>query len=103
MIARILGQPFAIRRPLLLVTAIVGLTFPAGAMATDTITTAGVAKKDGFKLSLRIIQGGPGGYGGPIPNSVTGVLKKKSEHVTQAASYDFLHGINPDRAVVGGM
>lgn len=77
----------------MLVTAFAALMFPAGAMASDTITTAGVAKKDGFKLSLRIIQGGPGG-GGFIPNSVTGVLKKQSVHATQAASYDFLHSIN---------
>ncbi len=43
---------FNVRGPLLvLVAVVVGLVFPAGAMAFDhAITTAGVAKKDGFKL-----------------------------------------------------
>ena len=98
MIGRILGQPLTIRRSLLVVvTAAVGLMFPAGAMAYDhAITTAGVAKKDGFRLSLNIVQahrclpGGCGYGGGPSGPSVTGVLARKRGHVTQSASYDSL-------------
>jgi hypothetical protein len=51
-----------------------------------------VAKKDGFKLSLNIVQARPctpGGcaYGGPFPPAATRVLVKKRGHVTQTASY----------------
>lgn len=58
-IARILVQRWTIRSPLLvLVTAVVGLMFPARAVAGGNgITTAGVAKKDRFRLSLNIVQG----------------------------------------------
>jgi hypothetical protein len=95
-IARIVGRAVANRSPLVvLVTAVVGLMFPAGAMAYDhAITTAGVTKKDGFRLSLNIVQahrclpGGCGYGGGPTRPSVTGVLARKRGHVTQTASYD---------------
>jgi hypothetical protein len=95
MIVRNLGQPLIFRRPLLvLVAALVGLGFPAGAMGADVLTTTGVAKEKGFKLSLRIVQGGQAGYGGVTPNSVTGRLTKKSGHATQLDDYGFFHGID---------
>jgi hypothetical protein len=88
-------RPTIFRRPLLvLVTALVGLTFPAAAMAADVLTTTGVAKEKGFRLSLRIVQGGVAGYGGVTPNTVSGSLTKKSGHATQLDDYGFFHGID---------
>lgn len=94
MSAGVVRRRLPVRGPLLvLVTVVVGLMFPAGAMAYDhVITTAGVAKKDGFKLSLNIRQScfpGCDEYGVP---SVTGVLMKKRGHVTQTVSYGFFFG-----------
>jgi hypothetical protein len=100
MIARIVGQLFTIRRTSLVVGAIiVGLAFPGGAMAagglayTEHITTPGVMKNHGFKLSLRIFQGTPTGYGGRNPNTVVAILKRKNGHATQVNTYSFSRGI----------
>lgn len=93
MIERVLGRPSISRRRLVvLVAALVGLTFPAGA-AADVLTTTAVAKEKGFKLSLRIVQGGVAGYGGVTPNTVTGTLTKQSGHATQVDDYGFYDGI----------
>lgn len=95
MIPRVLRQAFTIRKSLLVVgVAVLGLALPAGALAkTEHIDTAGVMKAKGFKLSLNVLQGALTGYGGRNPNSVAGILKKKSGHATQVYNYAFNKGI----------
>ncbi len=75
-----------------LAAALAGLTFPAGAGA-DVLTTTSVPNEHGFKLSLRIVQGGEAGYGGVTPNTVTGSLTKETGHATQLDDYGFYDGI----------
>lgn len=93
MIVRNLRPTFPGRRSLLVLgTVVVGLAFPAASMAakaTDQITTAGVTKAKGFKLSLDIKQGQLTGYGGRYPNSVLGLLNKTNGHATQSNQYTF--------------
>jgi hypothetical protein len=75
---------------LVLGTAVVGLAFPAGAMAaTEQITTKAVTKTDGFRLQVKVVQGAPTGYGGRYPNSVAGILNRTNGHATQANNYAF--------------
>lgn len=82
MIARIFKPTFNIRRSLVVLGAVVsGLVFPAVSTATTyQVTTAPIHKgKHGFMLSLDFRQGIPTGYGGRYPNSIAGILVKRSD------------------------
>src|SRR5436190_13045496 len=94
MVARILRPAFGSRRSLLVLgAAVVGLAFPAGAMARlYTLRTSSVAKNSGFKIHLYSANTTTG-YGGPKQTALWAVLTRTSGHATQTIDYAFSRGV----------
>jgi hypothetical protein len=101
---RVLEKLLGIRRSSIVLGAgLVGLAFPAGAMATltrDHITTGAISTPaQGFKLSLDLLQGGgTGGYGGRNAPNINVFLNRTTGSATQVNDYLFQ---NPGLVVCG--
>jgi hypothetical protein len=75
--------------------AVVACAFPAGALAKprDYITTGAVPKAQGFKLTLKLLQGGgTGGYGGRLAPTLDLFLNRTTGSATQVNDYEFNSG-----------
>lgn len=77
---------------------LVGLSFPAGVLATQharsssvtqRIVTNTILKNDHFKLNFTVQQGAPTGYGGRYNNALIVNLNKTSGSATQKNQYTF--------------
>ncbi|MBV8941265.1 MAG: hypothetical protein JO321_11775 [Solirubrobacterales bacterium] len=91
MIARILGRPPTIRKPLVFGVVVAGLAFPAGALANPTqfiLHTGSVKKSHSFKLRLYAFTTNPG-YGAPNTTALYVILTRRNGHATQTVDYGF--------------
>jgi hypothetical protein len=78
---------------LVLGAAVVGLAFPAGAMARlYTLRTSSVAKNSGFKIHLYSVNTTQG-YGAPNQSTLWAVLTRTRGHATQTIDYAFSRGV----------